>query len=385
MTASLTNDDLLARLVGFDSVSGHSNRGLAEFICDYLDRPGVRITRVPSPDGTRLNLVIALGPEVADRSGLVLSGHMDTVPASEPGWQSDPFTLTRRGDTWVARGAADMKGFLALAMNRFAALEPDALRHPLVLLFTYDEELGAIGAGDLVRRWPEPEALPRAVIIGEPTSLRAVRAHKGHLKLRVELTGVPAHSAYPHLGRNAIEAGGRVVGALTELRRALEAERAPASVYFPEVPFPSLNIGTIRGGVAINVVPERCALELGIRLLPGMAAAAMVERVREVVARAAGDAPFTLEVINDTPAMLLADGAPIYRAVCREVHQHASHSVAFTTDGGWLQTIGMECVIFGPGSIEVAHRPNEFLPIDEFRRADALLESLVHRACVAGG
>lgn len=387
--AVLSDADLLARLVAFDTTSRNSNLPLAEFLCGYLDRPGVRIVRQPSPDGTKANVVAWLGPEPdQDRTGLVLSGHMDVVPAEEPEWRSDPFQLTDGGDRWLARGACDMKGFLAVAANAaLAAAGPARLRAPLVLVFTYDEEVGTLGARHLLESYPEGRLLPRSAIIGEPTSLRVARAHKGHLKMRITLHGQSAHSGYPHLGRNAIEPAGRVIGALTALRRTLEREDAPSAELFPEVPFVPLNVGTVHGGSAINVVPERCIVEVGVRPLPGMSSAVLAERVRgavlAVLAEESQDPAFEpeIELLSDSPPMLLDAEAPIHRHLCSLVGQPAGATVSFATDAGWLQRLGLDCAIFGPGTIEVAHKPNEHVPKDELARARELVGVTVRRFC----
>jgi len=399
--AVLSDPDLLARLVAFDTTSRNSNLPLADFLCDYLDRPGVRIARQPSPDGTKANLIAWLGPEPvsalvsnghADRPGLVLSGHMDVVPAEETDWRSDPFTLTDGGDRWLARGACDMKGFLAVATNAMVALTaksaPAKLRAPLALVFTYDEEVGTLGARHLLESYPEGRLLPRSAIIGEPTSLRVVRAHKGHLKLRVTLTGRSAHSGYPHLGLNAIEPAGRVIGALAALRRTLESEHALHAELFPEVPFVPLNVGTVHGGSAINVVPDRCIVEVGVRPLPGMDSVALAERVRQtVLAELAGSlgtslaAPPSIEILSDSPPMLLDEQASIHRHLCALVEQPAGATVSYATDAGWLQCLGLDCAIFGPGTIEVAHKPNEHVPKAELARAGELIAVTVRRFC----
>jgi acetylornithine deacetylase len=216
VTPTLDDSELLRRLVAFDSTSRNSNLPIADFICDYLDRPWIRVRRHPSPDGDRTNLFIAAGPEEASGSGLGLSGHMDVVPADEQGWRTDPFTLTQVGNTYTGRGTADMKGFLAVAINQLASLDGKRLHRPLALVLTYDEELGTLGAKHFVETWPEREVLPRALVIGEPSSLRVVRMHKGYLKMRVEFEGTAAHSGYPHLGRNAIEPAARGIVALSE-------------------------------------------------------------------------------------------------------------------------------------------------------------------------
>lgn len=383
MRPSGTLDDgaLLARLVAFDSTSDRSNLELADFICDYVDRPGVRIARHPSPDGRKVNLVIAAGPEPDDRTGLVLSGHLDVVPAGD-GWDSDPFTVVTRHGTYVGRGTCDMKGFLALAVNRLAGTPADRLRHPLVLILTYDEEVGTLGARRLVETWPAGRRLPRAAIIGEPTSLAVVRLHKGHLRMRVEFAGIAAHSGLPHLGRNAIEPAGAAIVALTGLRKELEGERRAHSEEFPDVPFVSLNVARVAGGTALNVVPESCTLELGIRLLPDVTSAEMANRVRTAIGRAVGDAPFVVTVLGESPPMAVPADAPIHRLLCGEVGQTVSRSASFASDGGWLRRLDLDCVLFGPGSMDVAHRPNEFLPIAEFAHAADVLRTVVRRTCL---
>lgn len=379
--SDLSDRDLLARLIAFNSVSRNSNLPIADFVCDYLDRPGVRIARSLSDEGDKVNLVISVGPESRGRDGLGLSGHMDVVPADESAWESDPFVLTDRDDRWAGRGTADMKGFLALAVNRFARAVARVPRRPLTLILTRDEELGTLGAEHFAATWSDVDALPRDVIIGEPTGLRAVRMHKGYLKARLEFEGIAAHSGYPHLGRSAIEPAAAAVGALAELRRTLEAERPTHHDQFPEVPFAALTVGTIAGGSAINVVPDRCVVQLGVRLLPAMDGTAMLERIREAVARAVPTGDWTLEVLGESPAMLLAGDAPLHRELCARLEQPESHSVHFATDAGWLQAMGCHCVVWGPGSIEVAHKPNEFLPKAQFARAGELLEDLVTARC----
>ncbi|HKU60350.1 MAG TPA: acetylornithine deacetylase [Gemmatimonadales bacterium] len=377
----LSDPELLARLVALDSTSHLSNLPLARFLADYLARPGVRVDLLTSPDPAKANLLVRVGPEEAD-GGLTLSGHMDTVPAEEPEWRSDPFTLTQEGDNYVARGSADMKGFLALAANRLAALEPTRLHHSLALLFTHDEEVGTVGARHFAESSDRPP-IPRDLIIGEPTKLEVVRLHKGMLRLRLTFHGVAAHSAYPHLGRNAIEPAGRAIVALSDLRAELEAERPPHGEHFPKVPFVALNVGTVTGGRAANVVPDRCVVQLGIRLLPGTSPEAVTERVRQAVRRALPDEAFNLDHVSLSPALMLAEDADLHRELCDEVGQRGSRSVNFATDAGWLQQAGFRCVLFGPGNIEDAHRANEYVPAADLLRAGQVLERLIARRCLA--
>lgn len=394
--------DLLRRLVAFDSVSRRSNLPVADFLSDLLDRPGTVLARCGYADEhgvEKTNLLVRLGPpadpeaqtgsRAGSRAGLVLSGHMDVVPADEPDWTSDPFELTERedpgGSRLYGRGSADMKGFLALATRAALRLDPDDLTAPLVLIFTCDEELGTVGAQHLHDHWSEVESqigpLPKAAVIGEPTELEVVRLHKGHLKFRVTLHGKSAHSGYPHLGRNAIEAAGRVIASLTSLRLELETERPLHGEHFPEVPYVALNQGTIHGGAAVNVVPDRCVIEGGARVLPGMSSAGLVERLRHAVSLAAGPAEATFEPLGESPPLMAEEGAPVHRALCEETGRKGGGSVSFATDGGWLQGLGLDCVIWGPGSIEVAHRPDEYVPAEQLRAAEEPLERMIHRFC----
>lgn len=390
MKPQLATRELLARLISFESVSSAGNLPIAEFLCEYLDRPGVRIEREPSADGSKVNLVISAGPMPRDRSGLILSGHLDVVPADEPDWKSGPFELTERGGAYYGRGAADMKGFIALAANLLVERSTARLEHPLVLLLTCDEELGSLGAQHLASGWPADRPLPCNAIIGEPTLLRVVRMHKGHLKVRITVRGKPAHSGSPHLGVNAIEPGARVITALAALRAALASERADTSRFFESVPFAVLNVARVQGGEAVNVIPAACAIDVGLRLLPGSDSAGAVERVRQAVFRtlpepdsaARSAARATVDLVNDNPPLLTDEASHVCRALCAATGQTETIGVSFASDGGVLKReLGIDCVLFGPGSIEVAHRANEFVPIDELNRAERTLTDVISRLC----
>jgi acetylornithine deacetylase len=383
----LSDSELLARLVAFETTSASSNLPLVDFVSDYLDGTGARIHRLPSDDGTKANLAVVMGLQTEDREGLTLCGHTDVVPADESDWESHPFEAVQRDGGIVGRGTADMKGFLALAVQLLAEADLPTLVRPLAILFTYDEEVGTLGARHLAETGGPPEPLPRRTIVGEPTSLFPRRLHKGHLRLRIVVEGKAAHSGVPHAGRSAIEPAARVVAALAELRRALEAERPPHADAFPEVPFVTLNVGRIEGGVAANVIPDRCAVEIGARLLPGMDPRAFVARVTETVNAAAADAPRTIELAGESPPVSVDEGSDLWRWLKDESARGAAPaaegpiSVPFATDAGWLQQIGFECVIWGPGSIEVAHRANEYVPLQDLERARALLGRAVDRWC----
>ncbi|MEZ5333044.1 MAG: acetylornithine deacetylase [Thermoanaerobaculia bacterium] len=380
MPLSAQTVELLESLVAFESVSHRSVLPIADFVCDLCEAPDTLIERLPAGNDEKVNLRIQKGPEALDGGGLVLCGHLDVVPAGE-GWSTPPFRLHALPDRWVGRGTCDMKGFVALALSCFLEARAADLSAPLALLLTCDEEVGSRGAQHFVTM-PGPVPLPRAVWIGEPTGLRAVRLHKGHLRLRVELEGKSSHSGYPHRGINAIEPAGPVLSALSALRYELEAERPEAGRHFPEVPFTVLNVGRIQGGSAVNVVPESCRVEIGVRLLPGADPDALVRRIEESVRGAVPQARVTVD--NISPPLATPEESALHTALCRALDQRETVAVSFSSDAGVLARHGFDCVLCGPGSIEVAHRPDEFLPRDEAARAESLLTELVEAFCHQG-
>lgn len=388
MSALLSDQELLERLVAFDSTSHRSTVPILSFLGDYLDRPGVRLTFQPAPPEEpekKANLIVELGPETnrETRDGLMLSGHVDVVPALEPEWQSNPFELKIAEDRYFGRGACDMKGFVALAVNTLVRRQAAGgeLKAPLALVITYDEEVGTIGARHFVDSWDKEHALPRRAIIGEPTSLEVVRLHKGHTKMHVQVNGVPAHSGYPHLGHCAIEPMGRAIGALAALRNQLKTERVASSDFFPEVPYVALNLGRIWGGKADNIVPDRAELMIGFRILPGMESAPIEERVREALEKALEGESWQLTRKNLSPPMSLPETDDLYRHLCGLVGQEKTVSASYATDAGWFQKGGFTCLLWGPGDIGVAHKPNEWLPKAEFERASKELAGIVEAFC----
>lgn len=382
MPSLLAPEELLRRLISFETVSAASNRALVDFICNLLDRPDARISEL-APQDDKSNLLIELGPaDASERRGLLLCGHLDVVPAQEPAWHHDPFTLQSDDQGFSGRGTADMKGFVALAVDLLARVEVQRLQHPLALLLTRDEETGTQGARDLVQGWGQRAPLPRSTVIGEPTQLAVVRLHKGHASFRLRCFGRSAHSGYPQLGINAIALAARALTALEALRAELATERTASSAFFPQVPFVPLNVGTIAGGAAINVVPELCTIELGLRALPGMDTNALFERVHGSLAQALPAGSYQCELLQESPPLELSAETPIHQHLCALVGQQGSQSVSYATDGGWLRLLDQDCVICGPGSIEVAHKANERLPRADFVAAGELLERLLQRECL---
>ena len=371
---------LLRSLIAQPSVSSVPSDAVVATTLELAEAAPTEIVVQDYDEGRKHNVLLTRGPRLDGGEGLTLCGHLDVVPADESDWETDPWELSDRGDRWAGRGTADMKGFVALAIDRFRRLDATDMRAPLAILLTADEEVGSLGA----QRWVSDQAaptLPRQVVIGEPTGLKAVRLHKGHLRLRLTIEGQAAHSGYPRRGRSAIEPAGPALVALAALRRELEDETHEDSRHFPEVPFVTLNIGRIEGGVATNVIADRCVLELGLRPLPGVSSRELTERVNATLSAALGDADWSLAVDNDSPPLRTRGDSPLYTALTAELGQRGDVGVGFSSDGGTLARLDLDCVLFGPGSIEVAHRANEFLPKDEFERAGGVLDHLIERFC----
>ena len=382
--AMLSDTELLARLVAFASVSAEPNNSIADFVQEYGERAGCRTWRQTYSDGRKVNLLLMRGPQSG--GGLLLSGHTDVVPAREPGWDSDPFVLAERNGRYFGRGVADMKAWVSQALNLICEIPERDLTQPLMLLLTADEEIGSIGAQRFAAD-PPRISLPKRALIGEPTGLQVVRMHKGHMRLRIRIAGKPAHSGYPQLGINAIERATDALAALRDLARRWREVRVASSDQFPACPFPVLNIAIVTGGSAVNIIPESCQVDFGVRLLPGQSAAWALDQIQSALAALEPDAAaaVTFEVGNDSPPMLCDPDAAINRELSELIGQKETLGISFASDAGTLQRIGMDCVLFGPGTIEDAHRANESIDIVEWKKGRELLAGIVQQTCTNSG
>ncbi|WP_189046720.1 acetylornithine deacetylase [Aliidongia dinghuensis] len=374
----MTVIEILDRLIGFPSVVGTPNDAIVGWIKDYLEGYGARVSVLTGPEGDRANLFATIGP--ATVPGYVLSGHMDVVPAKEPEWSSDPFTLRLAGDRLYGRGTTDMKGFIAAALAAVPKLAGMRIGRPIHLAFSYDEEAGCQGAPHLIARLPGLCAKPLGAIIGEPSSLRAVRAHKGKTAARVTIRGSAGHSSRPDLGRNAIHAMAEVLNAAVA-----EAERLTHGPFDPtfEPAYSSLQVGTIAGGQAINIIPDHCALEVEARAIAGVDPAGLLRPVKATVdaLHSRGvDAEWTH--MSAYPALSLASDASLAGVMAELTGQAPLAAVSYGSEAGLYQAAGIEAIICGPGDIGRAHKPDEFILTSELAACQRMIEALGHR-CAA--
>ncbi|MFS8055413.1 MULTISPECIES: acetylornithine deacetylase [Rhizobium] len=371
----MTAEQILEKLVGFPSVVGTPNHVIVGWIADYLQRAGAKVIVLTGPEGDRANLFATIGP--ADRPGYLLSGHMDVVAATEPGWTSDPFRLQRNGTQLAGRGTSDMKGFLACALAALPAIAGRLLARPLHLAFSYDEEAGCRGVPHLIAKLPDLCAKPQGCIIGEPSGMRAIRAHKGKAAARIVLGGRAGHSSRPDLGLNAIHAMVDILGEAVMTAEHLTA--GPFDTNF-EPPYSSLQIGTIRGGQAVNVIPEECTVELEARAIAGVDPAGLLAGIkgRLEALKAKGFATHW-ESMSSYPALSLAADAPLALLLEELTGQIPLAAVSYGTEAGLYQATGMEAIICGPGDIGRAHKANEFIEDSELSACVRMIEALGER------
>ena len=368
----MTPEEILKALIQFPSVVGQPNTAIADWIAQYLGGLGIEAQFLPGPEGDRTNLFATIGPR--DVPGLVLSGHMDVVPAQEPQWSADPFQLRAQGDRLFGRGTSDMKGFLAAALAIVPALVALKPARPIHLAFSYDEEAGCRGVPHLIARLPSLCALPAAAVIGEPSGLRLILAHKGKAAARAEIHGRSGHSSRPDLGLNAIHAIGRVIAAAD--KAASRLSDSPLDPVF-EPPYSTIQIGTIRGGDALNIIPERCIVEIEARAIAGVSPAALLEPVREALESLRTEGFGTSwQLIAGYPALSLPADAPIARLMTQITGEAPLAAVSYGTEAGLYQAAGIDAIICGPGDIARAHKPDEYITRGELAACVDMLERL---------
>lgn len=384
----MTAREMLERLVGFATVSRDSNLELIAFIEEYLDEYGVEHWRVENDDGTKANLLARIGPEVAD--GVVLSGHTDVVPVDGQPWSSDPFTLIDKSDGRLyGRGTCDMKGFIACALAEVPDWVSQALHKPIYLAFSYDEEIGCIGAPRMIERLMADYPRPAAVIVGEPTLMQPVVAHKGATNLRTTVTGRASHSSQVDQGVSAIHVAARLVTRIEDVMAELRAEGRIDEAF--NVAHSSLHVGKIAGGTAINIMARECTFEWEIRHLPSDRFEELLGRVNtyatELEAEMQQRAPETsivTEALNVTVPALADDNNAEVLTLCRElldesIDEQPSGAVAYATEAGQFQRVGLPTVICGPGSIRQAHQPDEYIEIEQLAAGTRFMQALGRR------
>lgn len=386
--------DWLTRLIGFDTVSRYSNLALIEDVQAYCEQLGLTVDLTFNEAKNKANLFVTV-PAGANADevnhGLVLSGHTDVVPVDGQEWTSEPFTATIRGDKLYGRGACDMKGFIACALT----LLPQAvklskngqLRRPLHLALSFDEEVGCLGAPLILADLKARGITPDYCIVGEPTKMTMVVAHKGIAVYRCRVHGKSAHSSLTAQGVNAISYASRLIGYVDTLAEEI-SHRSDNDALF-DVPYSTLSVGTIKGGTATNIVPNLCEFTFDYRNLPHMTQddilAPIQAKVAELSAQMKARAPETgikLMQEESVPAMTDSDSAELQALIAALTGDDKRHKVAYATEGGQFTNSGIPTIICGPGSIEQAHKADEYVELSEIERCDGFLGKLLDSCTV---
>ena len=374
--------DDLARLISFPTVSNRPVTALASHLAERAEAAGFQVDLYAKPgEPEKVNVVASIGPEDAD--GLILSGHMDVVPTEGQPWDSDPFTLTERDGLLYGRGTADMKGFIACCLQACESLDLSTLRKQLVLIWTHDEEVGCQGSALLVEALKKsPRRLPKECLIGEPTDFQIFRMHPGHVSVEIHTFGESAHSSKPDLGASAIKAMHKVLGLCESIEEELKTQRRLEE--YLERPWVAFNVGSIQGGKAVNLVPDSCELVLGYRPLPGDDPLEVFRRIEAGIHSLTMPEHTTVEakVRTLSPALMSPKGLALQKALSSHACTHRVGSASFGTDGGNLASLGVQSLIFGPGSIDVAHKANEYVSREALLRGVEMVTAVIRDRCM---
>jgi len=370
-------------LVAFDTTSRDSNLELVEHVERHLESLGIASTRIPNPEGTKANLLATIpAADGSTSGGIVLSAHTDVVPVDGQQWSSEPFAPEVRDGRLYARGSADMKSFLGVVLVKAADMVAQPLAEPIHLALSYDEEIGCVGAIDLVDRLAARGGLPRGCVVGEPTSMRVVRGHKSMNVFRIDVRGVAAHSSLTPQGENAVAAAAELVrfvqGVGDEMR-----EQGPFDDGYV-VPYTSVSVNRIDGGIAINTIPAECTIHFEFRALPTVDHAALVERFRAECARVEADmrsrfaeASVTLTTTAAAPGVDTAADAEIVGLAAAWGATPSDEKVTYGTEAGLFANAGIPTIVCGPGDIAQAHAPDEFIDLEQIAACEAFVDALV--------
>ncbi|TSD88779.1 acetylornithine deacetylase [Mycobacterium sp. KBS0706] len=373
-------EEILADLVAIPSVCRTPNGAIVDYALSYLAEHGVAAEVLPGPEGDRANLFATIGP--ADVPGTILSAHLDVVPAAPEGWTGHPFALRRDGDRLFGRGAVDMKGFVACVLASVPTLVEARLTRPVHIALSYDEEVGCVGVRHLIDRLPLLCAPPSGCIVGEPTGLRPVLRHKGKIAQRVRVRGRAGHSSRPDLADNAIHLAAELMLAVRDEARRIEAEGPFDDRFAP--PVSTLQVGVVSGGTGVNIVPADCVFDLEARAIPGTDPAGLWRPIagfaedRVAALRAEGrSVAVDSETLALYPALDLADDHPLAALAEAIAQQPRQAAVSFGTEAGLYQQAGVPSIVCGPGAIDRAHKPDEFITRAELASGVAMLGRLV--------
>lgn len=383
MTPTYSAIEMIEKLVSFDTVSRNSNLELIDFVADYLAGHGVKSQKVFDETGQKANLYASVGPNI--EGGVVLSGHTDVVPVDGQPWDTDPFTIVEKEGKLYGRGTSDMKSFSAIALSLVPKMLEKPLSSPIHFALSYDEEVGCIGAPMMIERIAANISKPRAVIVGEPTMMNIVSAHKGIITLKTTITGREAHSSLVEDGVSAVMTGAKLVSFIADMMAENKQRADPGSPFSPA--YTTLHCGVINGGTAANIISRQCTFLWDIRHIPEDDPMSFVDRFNQYcetillpeMRRIAPEASIVTELTSTVPALRPEDNGEA-EMLCKAITgQNEVSAVSYAAEAGQFQEAGFSTVICGPGSIGVAHQPNEYIEISQVKASEQFITKLIDR------
>ncbi|WP_136636247.1 acetylornithine deacetylase [Pseudooceanicola onchidii] len=380
MTDLKTTTDLLGDLIALPTISADSNLEMIALLANRLGDLGAHIDIQTDATGTKANLLARIGPE--EPGGIMLSGHTDVVPVEDQDWSSDPFAMREADGLLYGRGTCDMKGFIAACVAMAPRFADQDLRRPVTFAFTHDEEVGCLGARNLQDILRNSDTRPSLAIIGEPTEMRIIEGHKGCCEYTTRFTGLEGHGSRPELGVNAVEYATRYITRLLDLRDALRHRAPPGSLFEP--PWTTINVGRLHGGHVHNVIPGLAEVDWEMRPVADADQTFVKEEMARYVAdtllpamrRVDPDADIVTEVIGEVAGLEPMEPNAARDLVARLTGSNGTDLVSFSTEAGLFQQLGMSAVICGPGSIAQAHKPDEFIALDQMAQCLTMLDRL---------
>ncbi len=375
--------EMIKKLISFDTTSRESNLDLIQFIENYLASHGIKSDIISDATGNKANLYAIVGPECD--GGIVLSGHTDVVPVDGQTWNSNPFEVLETPEKLYGRGTSDMKSFIGIALANVPNMLQSNLKIPIHLCFSYDEEVGCLGIHGLVPKLLATKTKPAACIVGEPTEMKVVNAHKGVRVVRTRLRGLEAHSSATHVGVNAVMFASELITFLNDIAEEMRKRSDPDSRFEP--PYTTLSVGTIEGGTAVNIIPKDCEFHWEHRVIPGTDEDEILNRFRDYalnrvlrkMRKVFPDSNIEIEELATVKPLVPQDNSPAETLVLALTHSNQTYAVSYGTEGGILQTDAeVPTVVCGPGSIAEAHKPNEFIALSEIKACETFVTRLIN-------
>jgi acetylornithine deacetylase len=382
MPATNTPREMIAKLVSFDTTSRNSNLELIEFVEDYLAGYGARCTRFPNEDGSKTNLLASIGPDV--EGGIILSGHTDVVPVDGQPWVTDPWVVTEKDGKLFGRGTSDMKSFSAIALAFVPQFAARDLKAPIHLALSYDEEVGCTGVPGMIAALKDVIPAPRCAIIGEPTNMKVVNANKGIRSFRTTVTGKESHSSLPANGANAILFATELINHLVDLSRQMIDLGDRSGRFDPG--YTTVSVGVIEGGTAVNITPRECSFTWEYRPLPFVDQDCIIDEFQShvdnivlprLLQQSGGEGGIETEDLVAVPGLDVSEDCPAEQLALKLTGANHLETVSYGAEAGLFQIAGIPSVICGPGSITEAHKPNEFITLEQVGKGVAFFENLL--------